>query len=103
MDVFNLNPPPMTIYLPPWPYQLKQIPPLSSQSIRSGIQDCHNNNQMKFGDIFSQQLQEIVMSISSAPIITNLIVSLHEQNKILPKFLSNLYFCSRFIDDGFMI
>jgi hypothetical protein len=45
-----------------------------------------NNNRMKFGDIFAQQLRGIAMGMLPAPTIANLFASLNERKEILPKF-----------------
>ena len=43
------------------------------------------------------------MGMLPTPTIVNLFVSLHKQKEIVPRFLPDLYFYYRFIDDGFII
>ena len=61
------------------------------KALASALKIVMNNNQMKFGDIFVQQLQGIEMGMLPAPTIANLF-SLHKRKEILSKFLSNFHF-----------
>jgi len=85
------------------PATSKEFPHYPPKALVAALKIVMNNNRMKFGDIFVQQLRGIAMGMSPAPTIANLFVSLHERKEILPKFNSNLHLYRRFIDDGFAV
>jgi hypothetical protein len=85
------------------PSTKKRFPHYPPKALVAAIKLVMNNNRMKFGDIFVQQLKGIAMGMSPAPPIANLYVALHEATCILPTFASSLFFYVRFIDDGLAI
>ena len=85
------------------PVTSKQFPRYPPKALVVALKIVMNNNQMKFGGNFAQQLWAIVMGMLAVSTIAKMFISLHEQKEILPKCLSNLYLYRRFIDDGFII
>jgi hypothetical protein len=61
------------------------------------------NNRMRFGNLIVHQHRGIEMGMSPAPTISNLYVAIFENEYIMNKFSTHLYFLRRFIDDGFGI
>ena len=61
------------------------------------------NNRMRFGDLYIQQISGIAMGMSPAPTIANLYVSIFETEVILPLFKKYLPLYLRFIDDGLAV
>ena len=60
------------------------------------------NNVFRFGDTFWHQLQGTAMGTPPAPTYANLFFAIHE-NRILPKYSTNLLVHKRYIDDIFGI
>jgi hypothetical protein len=61
------------------------------------------NNRMRFGDLIAHQHKGIVMGMAPAPTISNIYVAIFENEHIVNKWATHLYFLQRFIDDGFGI
>jgi hypothetical protein len=85
------------------PLTKNKFPHYPPKALVAAIKLVMNNNRMKFGDIFVQQLKGTAMGMSPAPPIANLYVALHEATDILPTFTNNLFFYVRFIDDSLAI
>jgi hypothetical protein len=61
------------------------------------------NNRMRFGDLIYHQIRGVAMSMSPAPTIANLYVSIYEATHILPLLSKYILFYKRFIDNGFAV
>ena len=78
-------------------------PHLSPQALIEAISIVMKNNRMRFGDLITHQHKGIAMGIFPTPTISNIYVAIFENEYIVNKFPTHLYFLQRFIDDGFGI
>ena len=85
------------------PHTNTLYPHLSPQSLVEAITIVMKNNRMRFGDLIAHQHKGIAMGMAPAPTIANIYVAIFENEHIINKWATHLYFLRRFIDDGFGI
>eukprot|EP00804_Cyclotella_cryptica_P024342 CCRYP_015317-RA/>CCRYP_015317-RA protein AED:0.18 eAED:0.18 QI:0/-1/0/1/-1/1/1/0/363 len=69
-----------------------------TQALTDALQIVFNNNILKFGDTYWRQISGTGMGIAPAPPWATIYYAIHE-NRVLPRWSSNVLFYRRFIDD----
>eukprot|EP00804_Cyclotella_cryptica_P019066 CCRYP_014471-RB/>CCRYP_014471-RB protein AED:0.36 eAED:0.36 QI:0/-1/0/1/-1/1/1/0/138 len=69
-----------------------------TQALTDALQIVFNNNILQFGDTYCRQISGTGMGIAPAPPWATLYYAIHE-NRVLPRWNSNVLFYRCFIDD----